>query len=394
MSIVQLGNKSKPDQSFAFFSIGFRPFFLGASIYAVIAACYWGLVYFSIVQMPNNFLIPSQWHAHEMVYGYAFAVITGFLLTAIENWTGVKTLNGWKLGILFALWLVARILINANLASSFYLGMLFDLVFDVLALFSVFMPVKHSRQWSQIGIISKVGLLVVGNMLFYLGVLGIVQDGCMISVYAGVFVVVSLVLTIVNRVLPSFITNIVNCKEDLRSPKWMASVTLVLFVVFFINQLLIHNVNVQIGTCFVLFVVSSLRLIKWHHRGIWSKPLLWSLYVAAGFINLAFLLFSIGPVFSLSPYLPLHAFTYGGIGISTLGMMARASLGHTGRDVRNPPLPICYAIKILTLGAVIRVLFPVVDMGRYQLWILLSQGLWILAFSIFSLSTMRILVRP
>ncbi|HEU4708851.1 MAG TPA: NnrS family protein, partial [Methylophilaceae bacterium] len=132
----------------------------------------------------------------------------------------------------------------------------------------------------------------------------------------------------------------------------------------------------------------------WHTPGIWKKPLLWSLYVSLLFIDLGFLLFALNAVIGVPRLLAVHAFAVGGVGLITLAMMSRVSLGHTGREIGQPPLTASIALGILILAAVFRVIVPIFAIQQYPLWIAISQGLWILAFALFTLRYLPILIAP
>jgi uncharacterized protein involved in response to NO len=133
----------------------------------------------------------------------------------------------------------------------------------------------------------------------------------------------------------------------------------------------------------VLAGLHLLRLAGWYTRGIWRIPLLWVLFAGYGWLIVAFVLKAAVYFPGVSPYLALHAFAYGGIGMITLGMMARVTLGHTGRDLSSPPAVLTPAFAILFAGTVTRVLVPLLDPGHYTAWIGLAQGLWIIAFALF-----------
>jgi len=135
-------------------------------------------------------------------------------------------------------------------------------------------------------------------------------------------------------------------------------------------------------------------MIGWHTKGLWHKPLLWVLYLAYGWIVLGFALKVSAFAFGISPFLAIHAFAVGGIGMMTMGMMARVSLGHTGRDVLEPPSALFWIFAILFMGTVIRVIFPLLNPVHYILWIGLSQVLWMISFSVFLMLYLPILVSP
>ena len=154
-------------KKFALFNLGFRPFFLGASIFAILSITSWMLVYFSYLHIITTNISISQWHAHEMLYGYGMAVVAGFLLTAVKNWTGIPTLFGKPLMLLFLLWCIARVLFLFGSTLLPWVAMA-DLLFGLMLIISIAMPIFKAKQWKQLAVVSKVILLWVGNIVFYL----------------------------------------------------------------------------------------------------------------------------------------------------------------------------------------------------------------------------------
>ena len=319
-----------------------------------------------------------------MIYGFAMAVIAGFLLTAVKNWTGIATIEGKPLMALFSLWLVARVLMIVGNDATIMIAAIFDLLFMFGLLLAVLIPIVKVKQWKQLAIVSKLGLLFFTHLAFYLGALGILEQGVMWGVYGGLYLIVSLILTMGRRVLPFFIEMGVDEDVQLKNSKWIDISSLVLFLGFFINELFFTQPALSAYLALALFAVNAVRLIGWHTKGIWSKSLLWSIYLAFWLICIGFLLFSLAYFFDLSYYLAIHAFAVGGVGLVTLAMMARVSLGHTGRNVKMPPKSMSIAFVLLLLSAVVRVFFPLIDIMHYVWWVGLSQLFWIVAFLIFS----------
>ena len=175
-SILKPAESGFPESRFALFDLGFRPFFLGAVIYSIVVMLFWTAVYAFHVALPMDGLSAYQWHAHEMVFGYSMAVIAGFLLTAVKNWTGIQTVHGPALAAIFSLWLIARLLFLFG--SKFIdVAAFFDLFFMLSILVAVVYPIIKSRNWRQLGILAKIGLLIVANLCFYLGYMGILEQG-------------------------------------------------------------------------------------------------------------------------------------------------------------------------------------------------------------------------
>jgi uncharacterized protein involved in response to NO len=379
--------------AFALFNLGFRPFFLGAAVFGFAVMALWLLVYSYGVSLPFAGLPANQWHAHEMIYGYGLAVIAGFLLTAVQNWTGIPTVHGRPLQLLFLLWLAARLALLFD-QSLPYLAAVLDLAFAGGLAGVLIVPICRARQWMQLGILTKLLLLGIANASFYLGALGLLDEGVRWGLYGGFYLVIGLILTMARRLMPFFIERGVDFPVTLRNANWVDMSSLVLFLAFFISDVFWDNRVVAAWLAGALFLVHLYRLVGWYSVGIWSKPLLWSLYLAYLSLVLGFAMYPFSVFASLSPFITLHAFAVGGIALMTLAMMARVVLGHTGRSVSQPPKAVGYALAALLLAALARVALPLLFPSGYPLWVLISQLLWLLAFALFLFTYAPMLVSP
>ena len=368
---------------FAFLDLGFRPFFLGAAGFAVLSILVWMGVFVFGWKIRFNGLSPVTWHAHEMIYGYGLAVVAGFLLTAVRNWTDIPTLNGVPLLLLFLLWTAGRIVPFLGGVAPIGLAAVSDSLFIVFLLLSTARPVLKTRQREHWGILLILALMLAGNLTFYLGALRVLPDGVSWGLYSGLYLILALIFTMARRVIPTFIERGVGYPVQLKNWKWLDVSSLLLFLVFWIADLLMPNQAPVALLAGILFVLHGARLAAWHTHGLWKKPLLWVLYLAYGSLVAGFALKAAVFVFHVSPYLALHAFTVGGIGLMTIGMMARVSLGHTGRNVLDPPAGLSRMFAVLAVAAIVRVLFPLIDPFHYGVWIGLSQALWIISFAMF-----------
>lgn len=376
----------------ALFNLGFRIFFLGAAVYSIVAILFWMGIFAFNLSLPISGLSTFQWHAHEMVFGYALAVIAGFLLTAVKNWTGIQTVHGLPLAFIFCLWLIARSLFLFG-STFIHIAAVFDLLFIISVIIAAAYPIIKSKNWKQLGILSKLVLLAVANFCFYLGFMGWLEQGIYWGVYGGLYLVIGLILTLGSRVIPFFIQNGVEKQVQLYNPKWITLLGLVIFLIFFISELFLHDNNITGISSAALFILYSVRLVGWYTSGIWKKPLLWSLYLAMTFIVVGFLLFALSIYTDIPKFLAIHALAYGGIGIMTMSMMARVSLGHTGRNINEPPATVKYMLALLLVGAVFRVFLPLVVPGNYLIWIISSQLIWLIAFTMFVISYAPILIK-
>jgi uncharacterized protein involved in response to NO len=384
----------KASETAAFLELGFRPFFLGAAGFAVLSILAWMGLFVFRWPLQLGGLTPMAWHAHEMIYGYSLAVIAGFLLTAIRNWTNRPTINGVPLLLLFLLWAAGRLVPFLGGAAPLEVAAATDVLFLVALLASAARPVVQAGQWEQSGILLILALMLAGNLTFYLGVFHRLQNGVFLGLYFGLYLILALIFKMARRVLPTFIERGVDHPVRLKNWRWLDLSSLVLFLLFAIADLVTPNGPPVALLAGLLFVLHGIRLAGWHTPDLWKKPLLWVLYLAYGSLGAGFALKAAVYVFGISPYLAVHAFTVGGIGMMTIGMMARVSLGHTGRNVLNPPAGVFWMCAILFAAAIVRVLFPLLNHAHYAVWIGLSQTLWIVAFSIFLSVYAPILVRP
>jgi uncharacterized protein involved in response to NO len=373
-----------------FFERAFRSFFIGASIFASLSMLVWWLNY--PVATAGFSGIPSMfWHAHEMVYGYALATVAGFLLTAVMNWTRMNSASGSSLALLFLLWLGARVGFIIDMPITVVAA--FDMAFTVGLFLHFFYPIYKQKHWKQMGLASKFLLLIITNALFYLGAFDLVDNGMYLSVLAGLFLVLAINLTMMRRLIPFFTEKALRLAEQ-NNPKWIDISAVVGFFALMIAALVepIHWATSAIA--FPLVVVHLIRFYRWYHPGIWKVALLWPLHVSYGFMIFGMLLYAFVGMGMLGESVAIHALAAGGIGLLCSSIMARIGLGHTNRNVFEPPRALNIVFVILALTAVIRVILPMLFPENYELWMMLSQWGWLLGFAILSVLYWKILTLP
>ena len=387
MTVLNLDQHKKIPPNFSLFNLGFRPFFLGAGLIAILSMFVWYLLLQQALQL--SVLSSTQWHSHEIIFGFSMAVITGFLLTAVKNWTNIDTPSGRPLLLLFLLWAGARVawlllpFLPESSASLLVMAAVFDLAFSFYFALAFARPVFLSKQWNQIGLLVKVMLMGVLNALCYLGLFGVLEQGMSWGVYGGFFIILAIILTMGRRVIPFFIEKGVTETVSLKNPKWIDHSSLVLFLLLAISEVFLNSPLITSLVAAPLFIIGCIRLFNWHTAGIWQKPMLWSLYLGMGFIQVGFLLFALTIFSPPLQSLAIHTLAVGGIGLITLGMMTRVTLGHTGRNVNQPPAYHTLLLGLLLLATVTRVLLPLIWPEHYATWLTLSQFLWITAYAVF-----------
>lgn len=361
-----------------FLTLGFRPLFFVAGVSAAVFMAIWAIMLQSNVVWVN--LSMAHWHAHEMIFAYTMAVIAGFLLTAVKNWTGIASISGLPLLFLVLLWLLARFL---PFVAGFPLALqaIVDVGFLFLTTIFIAIPIFKARAWQHIGIIAKVLLLGVAHLIFYLGLLGVLDNGVNIGLYGSFYLILALIFVMSRRIVPFFIEKGLGLTQPLKNPIWLDRTSLVLFVLYAVFEVFYSNHLIFI-VALLLFVLHTIRLVNWYQNGIWHKTLLWSLYLAYMFLILGFGLKALSFFITISPYIILHSFALG-VGMITIAMMSRVALGHTGRNIFTPPKALFWIFLLLSFAFIFRVLLPLFTLQYYYLWVLIAQIFWITAFGIF-----------
>lgn len=402
-----------PSSPHPILNLSFRIFFSAGALFAIMTMALWAFVFMGNTNIDAQTLNPLYWHGHEMIYGYALAVVAGFLLTAVKTWTGVMMPYGYKLLGIFVCWLLARlgwigfglgIDIGAGIGQStwLYIAAAFDLLFIGSMAFFIFRAVLQVKQYKQMGILAKLALLTLGNGLCYWGIISANMSITRLGVYLGFYLIIGLVLTIGRRVVPFFIErglNIVNAEGlsepvKVRNNKVQDIASLLFFLAFFITDLFYPNKYLLTITALGVAMVNIVRLIGWYHSGIWQKPLLWSLFIAFLGMSLSFILYALQPWLGYSHNIGMHGLSISGIGMMTVAMMSRVSLGHTGRSIHQPPKTLNAIFGLMVLVFASRVLLPLIDNSHYLVWIMIAQGAWIACFVLFCSSYLRILASP
>lgn len=369
----------------SFLHLGFRPFFFAAISFAVVSISLW-LVMFTFGQssiLPNSYPMIS-WHAHEMIFGFATATITGFLLTAVKNWTGIQTINNKPLLGLFLLWLAARVLAFIPATWALPTLAIVDSLYLLVVTLAYSIPVIKVKQWKNLAFSGKLVFLFIANIIFYLGLLGYMDNGLHYGLYIGFYTVVAVIFNMGRRVIPFFIEKGLGCPFQTKNYRWVDASSLWLFLAFSIADIFFAQYSMVVAILAAsLVILHGARLFGWYHKAVWEKSLLWVLVVGYSWIVLGFILKLASIFFDVSPFLALHAFAYGGVGMITAGMMARVSLGHTGNNVFEPPKVLHLIFGLIFAGAIARVILPLFLSQFYIHLIGLSQVLWIAGFLLF-----------
>jgi len=389
MAIVGISEPSRTPRRWAPFALAFRPFFLLGGLAAVILMSYWGHV-FVRGESATNYYGFIGWHSHEMLFAYAGAVIAGILLTAARNWTGVQTVRGLALAALALLWLLARLLAFLPVPPLLYAAV--DFLFLPLVAWSLWRPLWRVRQYKNLVFVGILLGMALGNGLVHAELLGWATTTARAGTYLAVWMI-SLILVIMGgRVIPFFTEKGVAGGFVPKEWRWVEifsplSVLALALVDAFWPQPMVLALSAGLAT-----LVNGIRLFGWYTHAIWRVHLVWVLQLGYAWLVLGMALKAVALAGGLMSMLALHALTIGGIGGITIGMMARVSLGHTGRNLVVPKL-MPWAFALLYLAALLRVFLPLL-ISSYPLSVRLSAVFWVLAFVLFVSSYALMLLRP
>ncbi len=373
------------------FALGFRAFFALAGLSALVLIVLWNAI-FKGELISGNYFTSNYWHAHEMLLGYSVAVIAGFLLTAVKNWTGKPTLVGDQLGGLCLLWLYGRVVpFYAELLPDALIALI-DFAFLPALAYQISKPIIETKQSRNLIFVGLLLLLAFGNGLIHAEMLGLAKNTAWSGFQLVVATIIILILVIAGRVFPFFTERGLSGTLIIRNPL-LDGLSVASALVVFAMQWLGMSGAVLAVAAIIAALVNIARVAGWYVPRIWYVPLLWVLYVGYGWIILGFILTAFSAYALIAPPLALHAFTIGGIGVLTLGMMARVSLGHTGRALRVSNA-IVIAFVLLNLAVLFRVLLPIALPHWYGILMYAATLSWLAAFSLFIFVYAPILVSP
>lgn len=364
-----------------FASKGFRPFFLLAGGFAALLLPIWLLTLAGFVA-PARYFDAITWHAHEMIFGFTMAVIAGFLLTAVGNWTGRETLVGTPLLATSALWVAGRVAIAAGGWLPRGVPALIDLAFAPVLIVAIARPLWATRNRRNFVMVAVLLALWAGNLLVHLEALGLVQGWSRRALLTSIDVVVLLTVIITGRVVPMFTKNTTGA-ATVRGRPALDRVA----IAAMLATLLLDTTTTEPRLAGAAAGLTALALVvrawSWGTRHTVRVPLLWILHAGHAWLVIGLGLRAVAAFTSAVPaVLATHALTVGAIGSLTLGMMARVALGHTGRPLAASPA-VTAAFVLLTLAAVVRVGGPLLDLTLYSATVYAAGILWTLAFAIF-----------
>ncbi|MFC1684945.1 NnrS family protein [Pseudomonadota bacterium] len=371
------------------FALGFRPFFLCAGAAGTLLLPLW-LAFWSGALQPTPYYGGIGWHSHEMLFGYSTAVLAGFLLTAVRNWTGIDTITGKPLAALAGVWLAGRIMPFLPVPGA--LIALVDLAFVPLLVLALSKPLWQGSNKVNRFFIPLLGSMAIANLLLHLQALGITETTASSGVALMRNLVLLIILLVTGRIMPFFTERAIMGSTP-KNRELVERLSFGSLLALAVVELLLPG-SWAVGLLATAFtLIQMARMAGWYDKRIWGLPILWVLYTGYFWLILGYGLLALSAFGLTAPNLALHAITVGGIGVLTLGMMARVALGHSGRPLQTAPI-INVAFILLNLAAAIRVLAPIAAPQMYLTWIHLSGGIWALCFLLFCAVYIPILIKP
>jgi uncharacterized protein involved in response to NO len=391
MEIHQSSRPSVPPKvaGWAPLGLGFRPFFLLAALAAVLLMLLWVMIWRGR-QAPPAYYDAVIWHGHEMLFGYTVAVIAGFLLTAVRNWTGIETWTGPRLGGLALLWLLGRLLPWVP-GVPVWLLIGVDIAFLPMLMISLAGPLWQGQNRVNRVFIPLLGLMGLANVLSHLQLNGM-ATGLGDAHRVMLDLILLLIVLVAGRVLPFFSRNVLPGFEPVSRP-WLEKASILFIGLIAVAELLRLPLSAMAVLWLLFAPLQLFRLVGWFERRVFDLPVLWVLHAGYAWLSLGSLLYGLSLLGMFTPSGALHALTLGVVGVFTLGMMSRVSRGHTGRPINVSRLT-ASAFVLMNLGALIRVFGPALLPENYPLWVDASAGLWVLAFGLFAFGYVPILLRP
>ncbi|GIU16522.1 short-chain dehydrogenase [Shewanella colwelliana] len=396
--MLNIDDPKEVEKTPAIWRLGFRPFFLGgaalAMLYIPLWLVTWYIPEFSLFR--EQFwvrVVPLWWHPHELLFGFALAIVCGFLLTSVQTWTNQPSMKGWPLAFTFSCWLMARLLLLAPLDLPIWLPALFDTLFLGLTAVTLWRCIYKVKQWNNIGFPIMLMVAAVINLLSYYA---LSQRDFTLShhIWQGMLWWLGLLITIVGgRVIPFFTA--MRLKLTKPNPIILLERSLIALMILLVAQAITKQLPMAVeqGVLALAGLLHLGRWIRWLPHKTLKEPLLWSLHCAYLFlpITLGLLAWNIDNENAYRQL--LHLFAIGTMAGICLSMISRVSLGHTSRNIYLGP-KMTLAFIAIPLAAIFRAIMPLLLPEYAQVWLWLAGSCWTLAFGMFVWWYVPILTQP
>jgi len=364
---------------------GFRPFFLGAGLFAVLGMIlWWG--YFQFGWTLPVAASPALWHGHEMIFGFVAAAIAGFILTALPNWTKTAPVTGRWLAALVVLWLLGRLLVTTSEFWPAGLVAVVDTAFLVSLAGYVGWALIESQNWRNLVFLAALFAVIGGNVLFHAELLGLADDGASDGLRLALNGIALLITIIGGRIVPAFTRNALDREgiaHDIKPRAWLDMAVIVAVFAVIPADLFARGTFTAAAVTLVAAILSALRFLTWQSERTLGMPIVWSLHL--GYLWLVVGLFMKGlaaSLPSLAGIVWIHAMTIGAVGTMVLAVMTRATLGHTGGALLASRTT-AVAYGAVSVSAIARIIAPEVPDALYMFFLGLSAIAWIAVFATF-----------
>lgn len=371
---------------FALWALGFRPFYLVASVFAALSIPLWVAHYAGWLTAP--YLRGAILHGHEMLFGYTLAVITGFLFTAGRNWTGKATPTGGLLIAFVLLWLAGRVLVFTPWETA---AAVVNAAFPLAVAVAFAVPLAKSRNRRNYFFVPVLLAFAIAAVALHLSYSGVLAWPELLSLRVGLDLVLFIIAVMGGRVIPMFTNNGVPGTQATRRPL-VEKLALGSILVLLAVDLLQVPAPLIAGVTLVAALAHAVRLGLWQSWRTFGTPLVWVLHAAYGWIVVYLVLRALAALDMVAEPLAVHALTIGVIGGMTMGMITRTTRGHTGRPLIADHFEVaCYVL--IQAAALIRVFGGMVLPNGYLLTVIGSGICWSIAFAVYAVRYWPILSR-
>ncbi|TAH37528.1 MAG: NnrS family protein [Alphaproteobacteria bacterium] len=359
-----------------FWGRGFRPFFLLGALYSILSIGFWGMFYAGLYTPPAFIMLdPISWHAHEMIYGFSLAIVAGFLLTAVANWTGGAPVRQIHLAGLCCLWLSGRIVLNFDLGLPHFSVVMIAVSFIPALVVSLAIPLFKSWNKRNFIFLTLLSVLLVCDIWFLI-------TSNIVALHVALMMILIMVSLIGGRIIPAFTVAALRRKgiETYQTDQLkldmaaLASLLAVALCLVFAKETLALTICAALSC-----IIHGLRMYHYHTLKTFDDPLLWILHAGYGWLVIGLGLLASTGLGLLTVPIVIHALTAGCIGSMILGMICRVTLGHTGRELKVGGLT-TFSFFAIQLAALMRVFGPILTPEYMSEWVIGSALIWCLCF--------------